>query len=41
MTGIYRLICSWCDVVIREGDPKLPVSHGICTGCAHKFEQLS
>lgn len=33
----HKVICSWCDVVIREG--VLPVSHGICPGCREKLEQ--
>ena len=37
--GIMKLVCSWCDRVMREGDPKLPVSHGLCPSCAERLEQ--
>lgn len=33
----HKVICAWCDVVIREG--VLPVSHGICPGCRETLEQ--
>ena len=29
-----RLMCAWCDEVLREGKP--PVSHGICEPCAER-----
>ena len=25
--------CAWCDRRTRYGNPRLPVSHGICTPC--------
>jgi hypothetical protein len=28
-----RTICSFCDTVIRPGEPSDPVSHGICQTC--------
>jgi hypothetical protein len=41
MTGVYRLVCAWCQRELRAGDPKLPTSHSICPDCALKLEQLS
>jgi hypothetical protein len=32
-----RVHCSWCGVVMREGDPRRPVSHGLCPICAAKL----
>lgn len=32
-----KLVCSWCDVVIREGAE--PESHGICPACADKMRE--
>lgn len=26
-------VCSWCQAVIRSGNPALQVSHGICEPC--------
>lgn len=41
MTGVMRVICAWCEKVLRDGDPRLPISHGMCPCCKEKFEQLS
>lgn len=30
--------CAWCGRTLREGAPELPVSHGICAGCAAATE---
>ena len=30
-----KLICAWCGALIREG--KLPISHGLCRGCADRM----
>lgn len=30
-----RLICAWCDRVLREGSE--PASHGICEDCLVQF----
>ncbi len=27
------VVCSWCQAVIRSGNPALQVSHGICEPC--------
>jgi hypothetical protein len=32
-----RVHCSWCGVVMCEGDPSRPVSHGMCPTCAAKL----
>jgi uncharacterized protein YlaI len=37
--GIMKVVCSWCDRVMREGDPKLPISHGLCQACKERLEQ--
>jgi hypothetical protein len=29
-----RVICAWCHDVLVDGDPQLPISHGICRPCA-------
>jgi hypothetical protein len=30
----HRIVCGWCSRWMnREGDPTLPVSHGICPSC--------
>lgn len=26
----HRVQCAWCGMVMREGDPGAPTSHGIC-----------
>jgi hypothetical protein len=31
--GVLRLVCSWCQRVMREGDAPTPVSSGICHAC--------
>lgn len=31
-----RVICMDCKVVIHEGDPKIPDSHGLCPSCFQK-----
>lgn len=28
-----QVICSWCEKVLKAGDPLLP-SHGVCAQCA-------
>ena len=32
-----RVICAWCKVVIEDGDPEMPVSHGMCLDCEKDF----
>lgn len=34
----YRVVCAWCPTVLVEGDAGAPVSHGICSPCAAKFD---
>ena len=34
-----RLVCSWCDGVIREGLPGGIVSHGMCGECFTRVER--
>jgi hypothetical protein len=34
-----KVICAWCGLLIRDGDPKLPISHGLCVNCKDKLEQ--
>jgi hypothetical protein len=34
--SILKVVCGWCSLVMRAGD--LPVSHGLCTRCARRFE---
>lgn len=34
-----RVLCGWCGVLIKAGDPDGPVSHGICPRCAAKFSK--
>ena len=29
----YTLQCSWCNAMIKKGDPCASVSHGICPAC--------
>lgn len=36
-TGL-RVECGWCGVLLREGDPTLPTSHGICPKCQARLE---
>lgn len=31
--GIMTVICAWCGIEKEKGDPKLPVSHGMCETC--------
>jgi hypothetical protein len=28
-----RIVCSWCERVLHEGEPGAPTSHGICVEC--------
>ena len=28
------ITCAWCRAILDQGDPDLPVSHGICDDCA-------
>lgn len=30
----WTTVCAWCDVVIHEGTPGAPTSHGVCASCA-------
>lgn len=32
-----RIVCAWCTRTIKDGDPALPVSHGICPECDEKL----
>jgi len=34
-----RTVCAWCLALIKDGDPKLPVSHGCCVDCKERLEQ--
>ncbi len=29
----HPVVCAWCCASIKAGNPKLPVSHGICGPC--------
>jgi len=29
----FRIVCSWCEALIEEGDPFAQTSHGICEAC--------
>lgn len=29
-----RVICGWCQLVLKEGSPDREISHGICPTCA-------
>lgn len=31
MTPVIRVVCAWCDIVIKDGEE--PASHGICARC--------
>jgi hypothetical protein len=31
---MHTVICAWCRKVLRLGNPRLPISHGICPECA-------
>lgn len=35
---LMTILCSWCGRVMRQGDPKLPISHGICPSCVIRVE---
>lgn len=30
------VICAWCNKVLREGSPYLPISHGMCEECKQR-----
>ncbi len=34
-----RLVCAWCQRVLRYGDPGQPISHGICEPCRLRVER--
>lgn len=41
MSQVLTSICSWCSRVIREGNPALGISHGICPDCYQaQIEQI-
>ena len=31
---VGKTVCAWCGKLIKDGDPYLPVSHGMCETCA-------
>jgi hypothetical protein len=31
--------CAWCRIVLHDGDRSQGISHGICEGCAERFEK--
>ena len=42
--GIGPTLCAWCaakgiTTVLKAGDPKLPVSHGLCPSCREQLER--
>ncbi|MDC7231931.1 MAG: PAS domain-containing protein [Spirochaetales bacterium] len=34
---VFKVICSWCNEIISEGNPGSRVSHGICNTCSSKL----
>jgi len=28
------VVCAWCNVQLRAGDPARPISHGVCAKCS-------
>ena len=36
-TLILRLVCAWCQAVLRDGSPGAQTSHGMCSGCQARF----
>ena len=32
-----RLVCAWCQLVLREGTPSARISHGICAACERRL----
>ncbi len=30
---LLRIVCSWCGLVMREGEPGAETSHGMCPEC--------
>lgn len=30
---VFRVVCSYCPIVLVEGDKGAPVSHGLCPDC--------
>lgn len=32
-----RVICSWCQLLLREGSPDAKTSHGCCPSCVAKL----
>lgn len=35
LTLAMRLVCAWCQRVLREGSG--PTSHGLCESCREKY----
>jgi len=33
MTSMMKIVCAWCEKVIRDGDENKGVSHGMCQDC--------
>ena len=33
----YTIQCSWCGLILRQGDPGEKISHGICPACYDKM----
>jgi hypothetical protein len=36
---VFRIVCAWCQTVVRPGDPGAPTSHAICRTCAAKIDE--
>lgn len=32
----HPITCSWCQKVMKEGNPDLAISHGICPSCRER-----
>jgi len=34
---IGATVCAWCSRLMVAGDPKLPISHGLCPACKAQY----
>lgn len=34
---VFRIVCAWCGLVLREGTPGARTSHGMCPACEKRM----
>ena len=36
-----KTVCAYCGITIKEGNPSLPVSHGMCPPCEKREREAA